>query len=84
MVRAGANGVFVKSLLPKPRVRRSSDSSSGVIADTQIAFSDNVNDTTFIYNAFEGNDSIPSEPAQSTYIPIFNLADKILPKYTEN
>ena len=57
MVRAGANGVFVKSLLPKPRVRRSSDSSSGVIADTQIAFSDNVNDTTFIDNAFEGNEA---------------------------
>ena len=65
MVEAGANGVFVKALSPKSRVERSSNSSSGVIADTQIAFSEDVNDTTIVDKAFDGNSSIASEPAQS-------------------
>ena len=39
MVGAGANGFFVKALRPLTRVTRSSNnSSSGVIAETQIAF----------------------------------------------
>ena len=73
MVKAGANGFFVKALLPFSRVTRSSNSSSGVIADTQIAFSEDVNDTSVVDDAFGGNSSIPSEPAQSIYFQSNNI-----------
>ena len=68
MVEAGANGFFVKALRPLTRVTRSSNnSSSGVIAETQIAFRYNINNTD-LDEAFAENSSFPSEPAQSISI----------------